>query len=96
MMLHMWTLRAGLAGIVLAAAAAAQAQPYYPRYVPGYGYPYPVYGYPFPPYLYPNYPTYRGPPPNYPWVPPPWADPYAFWHPYSNGVGPRADGNTHY
>jgi hypothetical protein len=98
MTLRMRISRVGLAGIVLALAVAAPAaaQPYYPRYYPGYGYPYPVYGFPFPAYLYPNYPTYRGPSPNYPWVPPPWANPYPFFAPYSSGVGPRPDGNTHY
>jgi hypothetical protein len=84
-------LKAGLAGIVLVAAmaATAQAQPYDPRYYPGYGYPYPPSGYPV-------NPTYHGPPPNYPWVPPGWANPYAWFAPYSSGVGPKVDGNTHY
>jgi hypothetical protein len=90
-------LRAGLAGIVLAASVAtAHAQPYYARYYPQYGYSYPAYGYPYPAYGYPGYPGYYGAPANYPWVPPVWANPYAFFAPYSSGVGPRVDGNTHY
>jgi hypothetical protein len=90
-------LRAGLTGIAIAAAiATAHAPPYYPQYYPAYGYLYPGYGYSFAAYPYPDYPTYRGPLPNYPWVPPPWANPFAFFAPYSSGVGPRADGNTHY
>jgi len=93
----MTMLRAGLAGIVLAlAAATATAQPYYPQYYPGYGYPNPAYRYPYPTYGYPVNPTYHGPPPNYPWVPPGWANPYAWFAPYSSGVGPKVDGNTHY
>jgi hypothetical protein len=103
MMLRMTMLRAGLAGIALAAAlaATATAQPYYPRYgypYPAYAYPYPAYAYayPFPAATYPVSPTFRGPAPNYPWVPPVWANPFAFFAPYSNGVGPKADGSTHY
>jgi hypothetical protein len=64
MTFHMSMLRAGLAGIVVAAAtlAMASAQPYYPPY-PGYGYPYPAYGYPYPAYGYAGYPAYwRSPP----------------------------------
>jgi hypothetical protein len=114
-MLRMTMLRAGLAGIALAAAvvATANAQPYYPRYgypypayaypYPAYaypyrpyGYPYPAYAYPFPASAYPVSPSFRGPAPNYPWVPPAWANPFAFFAPYSSGVGPRADGDTHY
>jgi hypothetical protein len=102
MMLRMTMLRVGFAGIVLAAmTATANAQPYYPYAQPYY--PYPMYDYPYPAYasLPPAYgsapnPTYRGPAPNYPWVPPVWANPYAFFAPYSSGVGPRADGNTQY
>jgi hypothetical protein len=93
---RMKMLRAGLAEVVLAAAAAtAQAQPFYPQYYPGYGFPYPAYGYTYPDYTYPANPTYHGPPLNYPWVPPPWANPFPFFAPYSSGVGPRVDGNTH-
>ena len=97
--------RAGLAGIVLATAVAAtaNAQPYYARNYPGYdysyptyGYPSPAYGYPYPAYGYPGSPADHGPPPNYPWVPPAWANPYAWFAPYSSGVGPKVDGNTHY
>jgi hypothetical protein len=87
-----------LAGIVLgtAVAATANAQPYYPRNYPGYGYSYPTYGYPYPAYGYPGYPAYHGPPPYYPWAPPAVANPYAWFAPYSSGVGPKVDGNTHY
>jgi hypothetical protein len=94
----MTMLRAGLAGIVLAAAVAttASAQPYYARAYPGYRYPYPAYRYPYPAYGYPGYPADHGPPANYPWVPPAWANPYAWYAPYSSGVGPKVDGNTHY
>ena len=100
-------MRAGLAGIALVAvvAATAHAQPYYARHYPeyaysypGYSYPYPAYGYPYPAYGYGyyGYPGYYGSAANYPWVPPVWANPYAYFAPYSSGVGPRVDGDTHY
>jgi hypothetical protein len=99
-------LRAGLAGIIIAAAtlAMAKAQPYYPPY-PGYGYPYPAYGRPYPAYGrpypaygrpypaygYPGYPAYWGSPPYYPWAPPAYPFPYAYFAPYSARVGPGVD-----
>jgi hypothetical protein len=91
----MTILRAGVAGIVLAAAlaATADAQPYYPQY---YGYPYPAYRYPRPAYGYGGYPGYWGRPAYYGWAPPAWVYPYAFWAPYSAKIGPKVDGDTHY
>jgi hypothetical protein len=92
-------LRAGLAGIVIAAAtlATANAQPYYPAY-PRYGYPYPAYGYAYPAYGYPypayGYPAYWRSPPYYPWGPPAYPVPYAFFGPYSARVGPGVDNGT--
>jgi hypothetical protein len=90
-------LRAGLAGIIIAAAtlATAKAQPYYPPYYPTRGYTYPAYrypAYPYPAYGYPGYPAYWRAPPYYPWAPP--AYPYAFFAPYSAGVGPGVDSGT--
>ncbi len=95
-------LRAGLAGIVIAAAtlATANAQSYYPAY-PGYGYPYPAYRYPYPAYGYPypaygyaGYPAYWRSPPYYPWGPPAYPYPYTFFAPYSADVGPGVDNDN--
>ncbi len=88
-------LRAGLAGIIIAAAtlATAKAQPHYPPY-PGYGYPYPAYGRPYPAYGYPGYPAYWRSPPYYPWAPPAYPFPYTFFAPYSAGVGPNVDNDN--
>jgi hypothetical protein len=74
-------LRAGLAGIIIAAAtlATAKAQPYYPPYL-GYGYP--------------GYPAYWRSPPYYPWAPPAYPFPYTFFAPYSAGVGPNVDNDN--
>ena len=79
-------------GLVAAMATTAAAQPYYPYY-PGYSYP---------PYSYPAYSS----PPGYAWYgwpygwsyaysapayqAPAYADPYAWWRPYSAGAGPKA------
>jgi hypothetical protein len=91
-------LKVALAGIALAVVAAtANAQPYYPQYYPGSGYPYPAYAYPPPVY---GYPAYWGAPSYYAWAPPAYAVPYPFFSPYSAPysarVGPNLNRLPHY
>jgi hypothetical protein len=84
-------------GLLLAAAAGAQAQTaYYPGYYPGpvwqnyptYDYPYYYSGYSNP-YGWP-YRTYLGNP--YP-APLAFWDPYVWYRPYSDNAGPKASGH---
>ncbi|HEU0156681.1 MAG TPA: hypothetical protein VFQ82_11475 [Stellaceae bacterium] len=95
-------------GVVTAISTAAAAQPYYPYFASGYGYPaYPSYIYPAytPAYTYPayNYPygyAYYGTP-YYPYYyetnrPTAYNDPYVALRPYSDKAGPAASGHTGY
>jgi hypothetical protein len=92
-------------GLVTAISTAAAAQPYYPYYAPGYGYPaysYPSYtsAYTYPSYSYPYGYAYYGTP-YYPYYysgyrPAPYSDPYVALRPYSDKAGPAASGHTGY
>ena len=77
-------------GFMAAVATTPAAQPYYPYYYSGYGYPAYSYspgyawGYGWPygwSYSYPA-PAYR--------TAPAYSDPYVWWRPYSDHAGPKA------